>query len=90
MIKQLALLVAALAIGFVALSPSEATAGRGWRGGYVYGYNDYWCPPYAYYGYRYQPYGYYGYRYRPYYGYRRYGLYGNRGYAARRAYRRWR
>lgn len=105
--KQLAWLVAALAIGIVALAPSDATAGRGWRGGpgigvaigpsycppYVYGgYYGYRYRPYAYpyanYGYRYRPYGYSGYRYRPAYGYGRY--YGNRGYVARRAYRRWR
>ncbi len=103
--KQLALLmVAVLAVGLVALSPSKATAGWGWRGAgvsIVIGpryYRPYAYPyaPYGYYGYRYRPYGYYGYRYRPHYGYRSrpyYGYgryYGNRGYVARRAYRRWR
>jgi hypothetical protein len=97
-------LIAALAVGIVAFTPSKATAGWGWWGGpgisitigpryyrpYSYGYYGYRYAPYGYYGYRYRPYGYYGYRYRPYYGYRRYGYYGNRGYLARRAYRRWR
>jgi hypothetical protein len=95
--KLLASLLCVVAIAFVALTPSKASAGWGWWGGpgiSIYVGPRYGYPYYGYYGYR--PYGYYGYYgYRPYgyYGYRPYRYYGYRhyryGHWARHAYRRW-
>jgi hypothetical protein len=91
--KQIGCVLAAVAIGIVALEPSKACAGWGWWGGPGVGFSITVGPRYRYY----RPYNYY----RPYYGYPRYAYrpyyrpyayrpYYGRPYVRRYAYRKWR